>query len=157
MVGHPVNVGIAGSEVAPVGAVANHGVTVGVQGIQVRGIPLRQRDAIGEGGGCQRDNRQVGPVVLEQLSGHQTAEGDADEHGASRKFGSYGENGGVIFLCRGGWEVEEGYFRQGGKARQQSFPEEPDGAVGTAAFAVEKEDVVCHLVLSLIVGNCKLH
>ena len=155
VVTHPFHVGVVGGVVAPVGAVADYRVFVGVQGAQVGGNPFGQGDAVGVGGGGQRHYRQVRPVVLEQLRCHQAAEGYADEHGARGELG--GENGGVVFLSRGGWEVEERDFRRRGQAGQQGVLEQPDGAVGTAAFAVEEENVLYHRVLSVILGNRKPH
>jgi hypothetical protein len=144
MVGHPWHIRVVVGEVAPIGAVANHGVTVGVEGVEVGRHPFGQGDPIGVCRRGQRDDRQVRPVVLQQLSGHQTTERHPDQHGTGGEFFSYGENGGVVFVCRGGRKVEKGDLRRVGQAGEHRVPQQLDGAVRTPTLAVHEEDVNRH-------------
>lgn len=144
MVGHPVHVGVIVREIFPVDAVAHHLVVVGVQGVQVWGIPLGQSKAVSIGGGGQCHDCQVRPVVLQQLRGHKAAEGDADEHRARRKLVGGGEESCVVFPRRAGRKVEKRDLRRVSEAGEQGVPQQLDGAAGTAALAVQKEDVIGH-------------
>lgn len=144
VVGHPRHVGMVGGEVAPVGAVTDYGVVMRKQRVQAWRNPLGQIDAIGVGRRGQRDDRQVRPVVLEELGRDQPAEGDADEHGAGGESFDGGKHTGEVFVRRGGREIEKGDLGRLIQNGQQGVSEQPDGAVGGPAFAVEKRDVVCH-------------
>jgi len=144
MVGHPVHVGVIVREIFPVDAVAHHLVVVGVQGVQVWGIPLGQSKAVSIGGGGQCHDCQVRPVVLQQLRGHETAEGYANEHGAARELVGRGDNFGVVFLSRSGRKIEEDNLRRVGQAWEHGVPQQLDGAVGTAALVLHEEDVIRH-------------